>query len=60
MRKVLLVRFGEVYLKGLNRSSFLKILTDNVKKAGKRHRRFRVAGGVPASTWRNSRTWTTL
>ncbi len=33
MRKVLLVRFGEVYLKGLNRSSFLKILTDNVKKA---------------------------
>ncbi len=35
MRKVLLVRFGEVYLKGLNRSSFLKILTDNVKKAVK-------------------------
>lgn len=35
MRKLLLVRFGEVYLKGLNRSSFLKILTDNVKKAVK-------------------------
>lgn len=35
MRKVLLVRFGEVYLKGLNRSSFLKVLTDNVKKAVK-------------------------
>ena len=35
MRKVLLVRFGEVYLKGLNRSSFLKILVDNVKKAVK-------------------------
>jgi len=35
MRRVLLVRFGEVYLKGLNRSSFLKILTDNVKKAVK-------------------------
>ncbi|MGI6240176.1 MAG: tRNA uracil 4-sulfurtransferase ThiI [Christensenellales bacterium] len=35
MRKVLLARFGEVYLKGLNRSSFLKILTDNVKKAVK-------------------------
>lgn len=33
MRKVLLVRFGEVYLKGLNRSNFLKVLTDNVKKA---------------------------
>ena len=42
MRKVLLVRFGEVYLKGLNRSSFLKILTDNVKKAVK---------GTGASGW---------
>ena len=42
MRKVLLVRFGEVYLKGLNRSSFLKILTDNVKKAVK---------GTGASVW---------
>jgi len=42
MRKVLLVRFGEVYLKGLNRSSFLKILVDNVKKAVK---------GTDASVW---------
>ena len=42
MRKVLLVRFGEVYLKGLNRSSFLKILTDNVKKAVK---------GTNATVW---------
>lgn len=42
MRKVLLVRFGEVYLKGLNRSSFLKILTDNVKKAVK---------GTNSSVW---------
>ena len=42
MRKVLLVRFGEVYLKGLNRSSFLKILVDNVKKAVK---------GTEATVW---------
>ena len=35
MRKVLLVRYGEVFLKGANRPHFLKILTDNVKKAVK-------------------------
>ena len=33
MRQVLLVRFGEVHLKGLNRPYFLKKLTDNVKRA---------------------------
>ena len=33
MRNVLLVRFGEVYLKGLNRPVFLKKLVDNVKRA---------------------------
>ena len=35
MRKVLLVRYGEVFLKGANRPHFLKILVDNVKKAVK-------------------------
>lgn len=30
MRDVLLIRFGEVYLKGLNRPYFLKKLTDNI------------------------------
>ena len=35
MRNVLLVRYGEVFLKGANRPHFLKILTDNVKKAVK-------------------------
>ena len=33
MRQVLLVRFGEVHLKGQNRPYFLHKLTDNVKKA---------------------------
>ena len=33
MRRVLLVRYGEVFLKGANRPHFLKILTDNVKRA---------------------------
>ena len=33
MREVLLVRFGEVHLKGLNRPHFLRILTDNVRRA---------------------------
>ena len=33
MRQVLLVRFGEVYLKGMNRPFFLKKLTENVRKA---------------------------
>ena len=33
MRQVLLVRFGEVHLKGLNRPYFLKKLTENVKRA---------------------------
>ncbi|NLF26701.1 MAG: tRNA 4-thiouridine(8) synthase ThiI [Clostridiales bacterium] len=35
MRDVLLVRFGEVHLKGQNRPYFLKALTDNVKRAVK-------------------------
>lgn len=35
MRKVLLVRYGEVFLKGANRPKFIKILTDNVKRAVK-------------------------
>lgn len=35
MRDVLLVRYGEVFLKGANRPYFLKVLTDNVKKAVK-------------------------
>ncbi len=35
MRNVLLVRYGEVFLKGANRPHFLKILVDNVKKAVK-------------------------
>ncbi len=33
MREVLLVRFGEVHLKGLNRPYFLKMLVDDIKKA---------------------------
>lgn len=33
MRPLLLVRFGEVYLKGLNRPYFLRKLTDNIKRA---------------------------
>ena len=35
MQKVLLVRFGEVHLKGLNRPYFLRMLTENVKRAVK-------------------------
>ncbi len=35
MRHVLLVRYGEVFLKGANRPHFLKVLTDNVKRAVK-------------------------
>lgn len=35
MRDVLLVRYGEVFLKGANRPYFLKVLTDNVRKAVK-------------------------
>ena len=35
MRDVLLVRYGEVFLKGANRPHFLKVLTDNVKRAVK-------------------------
>jgi thiamine biosynthesis protein ThiI len=35
MQDVLLVRYGEVFLKGANRPHFLKVLTDNVKKAVK-------------------------
>ncbi len=33
MRQVLLVRFGEVHLKGQNRPYFMKKLTENVRKA---------------------------
>ena len=33
MRQVLLVRFGEVHLKGQNRPFFMKKLTENVRKA---------------------------
>ena len=33
MRRVLLARYGEVFLKGANRPQFLKVLVDNVKKA---------------------------
>ena len=35
MRQVLLVRYGEVFLKGANRPHFLKVLTDNVKRVVK-------------------------
>ena len=49
MRKVLLVRFGEVYLKGLNRPYFLKRLTDNIRHAVQAHRRTRVAERIRAS-----------
>ena len=35
MREVLLVRYGEVFLKGANRPHFLKVLTDNIKRAVK-------------------------
>lgn len=45
MRKVLLARYGEVFLKGANRPHFLKILTDNVKKAVKPLERPRLALG---------------
>ena len=33
MRDVLLVRYGEVFLKGANRPYFLKVLVANVRKA---------------------------
>ena len=33
MREVLLVRFGEIYLKGLNRPYFMRMLVERVKKA---------------------------
>lgn len=33
MREVILVRFGEIFLKGLNRSYFLRMLVDRVKRA---------------------------
>ena len=35
MQNVLLVRYGEVFLKGANRPHFLKALTDNIKRAVK-------------------------
>ena len=35
MQDVLLVRYGEVFLKGANRPHFLKALTDNIKRAVK-------------------------
>ena len=42
MRDVLLVRFGEVHLKGLNRPYFLKMLVNNIKKT---------LEGTHASVW---------
>ena len=33
MQDIIMTRFGEVHLKGLNRPYFLKMLTDNIKKA---------------------------
>jgi len=33
VREVLLIRFGEIYLKGLNRPYFLRMLVDRVKEA---------------------------
>ena len=33
MREVLLIRYGEVHLKGLNRPVFLKALVNNVRSA---------------------------
>ncbi|MBE5787645.1 MAG: tRNA 4-thiouridine(8) synthase ThiI [Clostridiales bacterium] len=35
MRKLLMVRYGEIYLKGLNRPYFLKALVNRVKEAAK-------------------------
>jgi len=35
MRDVLLVRYGEVFLKGANRPYFLRVMTDNIKRAVK-------------------------
>ena len=35
MRKLLMVRYGEIYLKGLNRPYFLKALVQRVKEAAK-------------------------
>ena len=35
MQDVLLVRYGEVFLKGANRPHFLKVLVDNIKRAVK-------------------------
>ena len=35
MQQVLLVRYGEVFLKGANRPHFLKVLTDNIKRVVK-------------------------
>ena len=33
MQKVLLLRFGEIFLKGKNRSYFEKLLIENIKAA---------------------------
>ena len=35
MRDILLVRFGEVHLKGLNRPQFLRVLVENVRRAAR-------------------------
>ena len=35
MRKLLMVRYGEIYLKGLNRPYFLRALVQRVKEAAK-------------------------
>lgn len=58
MRKVLLARYGEVFLKGANRPHFLKILTDNVKKAVKPLERPRLGSRTRASMSPTWRTWT--
>ena len=33
MRELIMVRFGEVHLKGLNRPYFLRMLVEDIKKA---------------------------
>ena len=35
MRKLLMVRYGEIYLKGLNRPYFLRALVSRVREAAK-------------------------
>lgn len=37
MREILMIRYGEIYLKGLNRPHFLRMLLDRVRKAARPH-----------------------